>query len=88
MAALQSRGIKIPDDVSLIGFDYYPLVEHFSPTLTLVRQPIFQMGQRAATRLIEHLKGSHHRLFGTERLPTELMVRRSCSRPRAESIVH
>jgi len=88
MAALQSRGIKIPDDVSLIGFDYYPLVEHFSPPLTLVRQPIFQMGQRAATRLIEHLNDSRHRLFGTERLATELMVRRSCSAPRAMSIAH
>ena len=85
MAALQKRGIKIPDDVSLVGFDYYPLVEHFSPPLTMVRQPVFQLGQRAATKLLDHLKTSRHRLHGTDRLPTELVVRRSCAAPRGMS---
>ena len=46
-------GLKIPDDVSLSGFDGLPLNDLIQPKLTAVKQPLYDMGQMAAKKLIE-----------------------------------
>ena len=46
-------GLKIPDDVSLSGFDGLPLNDLIQPKLTSVKQPLYDMGQMAAKKLIE-----------------------------------
>jgi len=86
VAALQRLGVRVPDDVSVAGFDDAPVAEHLWPPLTMVRQPVYQMGRRAATRLLEHLKTSRGHLHGTERLPTQLIVRGSTAAPRPERL--
>lgn len=51
MAAAEERGVRIPDDVALVGFDDIAPSAHVRPALTTVRQPFYEMGQ-TATRLL------------------------------------
>jgi LacI family transcriptional regulator len=71
----QERGLRIPGDVSIVGFDDTLLASRIWPGLTTVRQPVRQMGEAAAERLIDRVMGRT-----VERgapIPTELIVRRS-----------
>jgi LacI family transcriptional regulator len=80
MEAARDCGLRIPEDISIVGFDDIPQASHVNPTLTTVRQPLEQMG-RLATRML--LESIHDRARPTERieLPTELIVRGSCRAP-------
>lgn len=55
--ALQARGYRVPDDISVIGFDDIQLSSYFSPTLTTVQVPFFEMGRRAMEVLVKMLNG-------------------------------
>jgi len=79
MSALGAHGIRVPEEVSVVGFDGLALGETFNPALTTVRQPIADMGSIAielAQRLI--LGEVEHRV-----LVPELLVRRSTAAPRS-----
>jgi LacI family transcriptional regulator, galactose operon repressor len=59
--AIQEEGLRIPEDVSVVGFDDIPWAAFHTPSLTTVRQPLSRMGQMAAEtliRMIEH--GAEH----------------------------
>jgi LacI family transcriptional regulator len=78
--AARSRKLRVPEDLSIVGFDDTPLARLLSPPLTTVRQPLREMGQvalRTALRLAagERLE-SHH-----VELATELVVRSSTAPP-------
>jgi LacI family transcriptional regulator, galactose operon repressor len=78
--AARARGLRIPEDLSLVGFDDTQIARFVSPPLTTVRQPLREMGAvalRAALRLAagEELE-SHH-----VELATELVVRNSTAPP-------
>lgn len=52
MQALQTHDIKIPDDISITGFDYFPDTQKFiKPSITTIRTPIFEMGVKAGEML-------------------------------------
>ena len=55
MNALGERGIKIPQDIKLIGFDDIYLSKYLSPALSTVHQPAYEMGYSAAAMLIENI---------------------------------
>ncbi|MEJ1154681.1 LacI family DNA-binding transcriptional regulator [Microbacterium marmarense] len=74
--ALQSRGVRIPHDISVIGYDDLPMAELASPALTTIRQPLEEIAS-AATRLILRLRAAGPvRNIRTE-LATTLVVRES-----------
>jgi LacI family transcriptional regulator len=52
MAAAEERGLRIPDEVALVGFDDIESSAHVRPALTSVRQPFYEMGQAATTLLL------------------------------------
>lgn len=71
--AAQQHGLRIPQDIEIIGFDDIPLAELIQPALSTVRQPIIEKGRIAAELLIVALEGtsSPERVL----LPTELILR-------------
>lgn len=73
---LQRRGISIPEHVSLAGFDDVGEAAGFTPGLTTVRQPFFEMSRDAVLRILRAADGDP--LPETVRFAGELVVRRSC----------
>lgn len=78
LSALNAVGIKIPEEIALVGFSNSPLVELMSPSLTVVKQPAFEMGQ-TATELLIKLIESKRPITEFEKiiLQTEVFVRKS-----------
>ncbi|MBZ9897378.1 MULTISPECIES: substrate-binding domain-containing protein [unclassified Mesorhizobium] len=74
---LSARGLNVPDDVSVIGFDGVPEAELSEPPLTTVAQPIAEMGRLAVKAILES-DGKVSRQL----LPVELIVRASSAPPR------
>jgi len=54
---LRRRGLRIPGDVSLVGFDDVPWMEMVEPAITVVEQPTLELGRRAAWLLLRRLNG-------------------------------
>ncbi len=74
MSRLQQNGIKIPDDVSVVGYDNIELAEYFSPPLTTIHQPKRRVGKNAFEILLERIKDKDHEKRIFEMQP-ELVVR-------------
>lgn len=73
IAACVDAKRRIPEDISIIGFDDLPIAQFMRPKLTTVRVPAKRMGHLAATRLIHWIK--HQERPQSEALPVELIVR-------------
>ena len=75
------RGLRVPEDLSVVGFDDVPESAMTRPGLTTVHQPIQEMGERAVQVLLGLLAGRAPDALH-ETLPTHLVERRSCAPPR------
>jgi LacI family transcriptional regulator len=84
MDAIRSRGLRIPEDVSILGFDDIPQAAMVRPALTTVRQPLEQMGRLATQMLIDQLKNPEKEI-GRIELPTQLIVRDSTLPPKVRA---
>lgn len=77
MNRLARHGLRVPEDVAVVGFDDMPFARYVHPGLTTVRQPIEELGRAAAELLLGRIRGE-----ATEPrevvLGTELVVRESC----------
>jgi LacI family transcriptional regulator len=78
LSALTEAGVRVPDDMVVVGFDDIPIARYVSPPLTTVRVSIAELGSRAATRLLAALEQGPDREREQQLLPTELVIRRSC----------
>jgi LacI family transcriptional regulator len=74
--AARQRGLRIPQDLSVVGFDDLPVARWVSPPLTTVRQPLAEMGRAAAEMLGSLVEGLPLRSKRVE-LSTELITRES-----------
>ena len=83
MHALAQRGIRVPHDVAVTGFDDVPVARHLRPPLTTVRQPMQELGAKAFEVLHSRINaaGGEPDLV----LPVQLVVRESCGCPRSTS---
>jgi LacI family transcriptional regulator len=77
MDVAQTLGIRIPQDLSVVGFDDTPEASQVSPRLTTVDQSIQEMGALAARLLIAWLRGEEPENMLCK-VPTRLVVRESC----------
>jgi LacI family transcriptional regulator len=84
MDAVRNRGLRIPDDISVVGFDNIPQSAVVFPPLTTVEQPLEQMGRGATQMLLRILKDREEDV-GRMELPTRLMVRSSSAAPKDRS---
>ena len=77
LRALHEAGIRVPEDIALMGFDGLPASERAVPPLTTIRQPVSETGARAVQMLNGLISGELHRPH-VEIMPVELVVRGSC----------
>jgi LacI family transcriptional regulator len=83
LQAIREAGLSVPTDVSLVGFDDFPETSFIDPAITVVAQPIAEMGEEAARLLLARLRGDRsapHRV----NLVAELIVRNSTAAPLAQ----
>ena len=73
---LSAAGRAVPDDVAVIGFDDISIAAHTRPALTTVRQPSREMGEAAATMLLDNLNGTDLPA-DPHVVPTSLVIRES-----------
>lgn len=76
MSVLRTEGVRIPEDVSIIGFNDGSIAEILSPPLTTVRTPLETMGYQAATSLISYIEGKGD-FAGSTLQDTEIVERAS-----------
>jgi DNA-binding LacI/PurR family transcriptional regulator len=81
MRGLLDAGLRVPEDISLVGFDDIPLASYLPRPLTTIAQPVTQLGTAAAQTLLDRIAGrlqgpSTHQVF-----PTSLIIRESTAPP-------
>lgn len=76
--AILMRGLRIPEDISIVGFDGIEYAKYFHPSITTIRQPVEDMGEKSVEILfnIIHGKSGHKHIV----INTELIKRDSCRR--------
>jgi len=75
--ALHELGVRIPQDVALVGFDDVPWAEDLDPPLTAVAQPTYELGQQAVQMILRRIarpQAAYHKVI----LQPRLLVRKSC----------
>ena len=77
LRGMQDHGIRVPDDVSLMGYDGMDTSLLANPSITSIAQPFYEIGQRAAGRLIELIEGAAGSKPVLQMMPVTLVERRS-----------
>jgi LacI family transcriptional regulator len=80
MQAVHEAGLRVPQDVSVVGFDDIPLSSYTRPRLTTISQPTHQIGKLAAEMLVERINDVDAPMKH-EVLPVSLVVRESSAPP-------
>jgi LacI family transcriptional regulator len=86
MRAARDRGLRIPEDLSIVGFDDVEHASIVTPSLTTVRQPLAEMGRTAVSLLIRLLEHQSVETLSLQ-LATRLVVRESTAPPHARALV-
>jgi PAS domain S-box-containing protein len=76
LTALHERGLLVPDNIRVVGFDDLEEARYASPPLTTVRQPLYEQGRQAAEMLLALIEGEKTPENVT--MSTELVIRQSC----------
>jgi DNA-binding LacI/PurR family transcriptional regulator len=80
MTTFQAQGFRIPEDLSIVGFDNLKVTGFTSPSLTTIEQDRISIGKRAADILIKLIENKPIEEPIENRIPTKLIVRNSCMR--------
>jgi len=84
LSALADRGVAVPAEMSVVGFDDIPIARYVAPPLTTIRVDIAELGRRAFALLSESL-GEGRRARRQECISTTLVVRKSCAAPQPQA---
>ena len=78
---LQKIGIKVPEDIAIVGFSNEPFSEVVTPSISTIKQPGYTIGKKAAELIIHQINSNKTKpVFETITLPTELIIRDSSKR--------
>lgn len=77
LEALRKAGLRVPEDVALVGFDDLPSAAQSTPALTTINQPLQEKGELATHLLLDLIEGKKDRDWQIL-LPTQLIIRESC----------
>lgn len=77
MKAIHEKGLRIPDDISIIGLDDIEMAEYVTPPLTTIKIPKEQLGRFAVRRLVDNIENGNEMPVRVD-LPFELIIRDSC----------
>ncbi len=80
LSACRTRGVRIPQDLSLITTNDSELAELVQPAVTVIRYSAYELGREAALLLLQRLERRHDWHFSSIEVPTELVLRQSCAR--------
>src|SRR6266542_1835149 len=75
--AIKQAGLRVPEDIAVVGYDDIPLASHVAPTLTTVRQPTREQGRLAATFLLRRIEEDRERPREEKTFDCELIIRQS-----------
>ncbi|MDD5370254.1 MAG: LacI family DNA-binding transcriptional regulator [Anaerolineaceae bacterium] len=78
LQSIRTHGLRIPEDIAIVGFDDIPLAEFMEPPLTTIHLPANELGWGAADMLIKLINGTYLDHTPKVLLETEVVVRRSC----------
>ena len=81
IAGLQAGGLRVPEDISVVGFDDIEMSEYYVPALTTIRQDRHRLGSRAAAVLLDRLKRADSPTDPEAAIPVEIVVRASTAPP-------
>lgn len=81
LSAFRAGGARVPEDISVAGFDDIPMAQYMNPPLTTVHVDISTLGVLAAERLLEHVRDGNGVVRQRELVPAHLVVRSSCGDP-------
>lgn len=74
----KNQHIQIPQDLALIGIDDVSYASFYTPPLTTIAQPTFEMGKKAAEVLLQNIEGDHAKEAQIYRFEPKLIIRESC----------
>ena len=83
LKALQEIGLRVPEDIAVVGFDDLPSSLVTFPFLTVAAQPAYEMGRRAIEILLNKLEGGAADLYQEVVLPAEIVIRQSSGQMRS-----
>jgi DNA-binding LacI/PurR family transcriptional regulator len=86
MAAIRKRGLRIPDDIALVGFDDVPLARYASPPLTTIHLPALELSRLAGETLVKLIRGSSIKQKQVI-LDTHLVIRESCGAGKLPGVI-
>lgn len=78
--AVQDCGLKVPEDISILGYDDIPGIQNIDPPLTTIRGPYYEMGVKAVALLNKRLKSANEDVASST-IKSKLVIRESCLKP-------
>ena len=85
LLAIQDSGLRVPEDITIVGYDDDEIAQISNPTITTVKMPLFRMGQVAAENLLSQVSKEKY-LPEEQLIKGELIVRQSCGSPNGKNI--
>jgi LacI family transcriptional regulator len=85
LLAIQDSGLRVPEDIAIVGYDDDEITRISNPTLTTVKMPLFRMGQLAAENLLGQVNKREY-LPEEQLIKGELIIRQSCGSPSGQHI--
>lgn len=80
--AMYERGLRVPDDMSLVGIDDIAICQHLTPPLTSVRQPLMRMAHASINKLLQLMDNNNDVIPESEIFAAEFIVRESTAPPK------